>query len=575
MFITNENNKIIDTTVHTHISKADKTNVKELKNIDLTNSLKLLDTETFEYNYTKDIESIINLSSVTSHTSGDYTLSGRRLNHKGGFNAYIKGNSGVNDATMDINGIKGSLIFDLNDNNKIDVGSENLVVQDLFALDDNRDGILNEKDEFFDKLRVVLTDNNSENTMVKLSSVVNFINLEDYIDKSLAKVEKTFGRINAALQYIDPIYTHDKYNKSTVDGMFNQFANEDGWIEFNDDTAEFLAGLAYKKEDINGGQYLQKVNTQGIAYKLDETGEHGVNFYNGKDTFLTSHYATQGYRADSSPGFSSYMKSGEKDETSTNNVVRFSRTHKKNGLEDGVKFTTRDDVNYDNLLYVQKDRFDNIYNEYHKLEDTNANKREFRKYEKEFERITNLDFSKENLEKVKKEVDSGNLTDTFKDMDSLVAIKKDGKGGYILKFDTDRTVQVNDLYFNTDDFFKMKDGKRVSILFKEEVLKYDTNEDFTIDKQEMNFENFAYRDNGKLTTLKEAGVNLIKLHKDTQNIQFQLAFKDGLSKTVDTLYKVMDLSKQNKVNSAQELNEIINHPYQNRVQDSSETLHLA
>jgi len=554
MFITNDNNKIIDTTpMQARISKANNMNVKELKNIDLSNSKKLINPESFEYNYTKDIESITNIDNVISYSSGDYKPSGS----SNFFAAHLKSgfiNSGIDAAKMDINGIEGSLIFDLNDNNKIDVNSENLTIKSLFALDDNRDGILNGQDEYFNKLRVVFTDNNSKNTMVKLSSVTNFINLEDYINKSGIKYSKENGVINGALQYIDPVYTHDKYNTSTIDSTFNQFANEDGWLEFNDDTARFFATLAYKREDINGDAYLQKVNTQGIAYKLDETGEHGVNFYNGEGAFLQSYYGFNHYNADDRPGFSSYMK---------------------NGLEDGVKFTTRDDVNYDNLLYVQKDRFDNIYNEYHKLEDTNANKREFRKYEKEFERITNLDFSKENLEKVKKEVDSGNLTDTFKDMDSLVAIKKDGKGGYILKFDTDRTVQVNDLYFNTDDFFKMKDGKRVSILFKEEVLKYDTNEDFTIDKQEMNFENFAYRDNGKLTTLKEAGVNLIKLHKDTQNIQFQLAFKDGLSKTVDTLYKVMDLSKQNKVNSAQELNEIINHPYQNRVQDSSETLHLA
>jgi len=353
--------------------------------------------------------------------------------------------------------------------------------------------------------------------------------------------------------------------------MFDKYANEDGWLEFNDDTAEFLAGLAYKKEDINGGQYLQKVNTQGVAYKLKETVEHG----NGRHLFMNSHYATQNYRSDYSPGFSAYMKSGEKDETSTSNVARASIRGKKNGVEDGVKFTTLDDVNAENLQIVQKDRFDNIYNEYHKLEDTNANQREFRKYEKEFERITNLDFSKENLEKVKTEVDNGNLTDTFKDMDSLTAIKKDGKGGYILKFDTDRTVQVDDLYFNTDDFLKMDDGRRVSILFEEEVLGYDTNEDLVIDKKEMNFENFAYKDSGKLTTLKEAGVKLIKLHKDTEKVQFELAFEGGVSKTIDTLYKVMDLSKQNRVNSTEELNEIINHPYQNRVEDSSETLHLA
>jgi len=220
MFITNENNKIVDDIYYLRTSKFNNSRefniIQETKNIDTKQFGKPIDTETFEYQYTKDIESITNLSNVASHTSGDYSLVGSRLSDEAIFNANLKGSLGVNAATMDINGIEGSLIFDLNDNNKIDVNSENLIIRDLFALDDNRDGILNKDDEFFDKLRVVLTDNNSENTMVKLSSVVNFINLEDYIDKNIVKVGKSHGKINGALQYIDPVYTHDKYNTSTV-----------------------------------------------------------------------------------------------------------------------------------------------------------------------------------------------------------------------------------------------------------------------------------------------------------------------------------------------------------------------
>jgi len=553
MYITNTDNKIIYTGFknteleHTSLIESSKSEMEP----NIVNARALTSKETFEY--ALDIGQILQLGNVMSHSSGDY-ISRNRYNY--GDLEILKTPKflGGGGATMDISGIEGSLIFDLNDNNRIDYGGENLNIKSLFALDDNRDGVLDERDEYFDKLKIVFTDKNSENKMVELSSIVNFINLEDYIDEHKLKSYREKNLNNSGIQYIDPIYTHDKYNSSTVDSMIDKFANEDGWLEFNDDTAKFLANLAYKREDLDGNDYLQKVNTQGVAYKLDETGEHGVNFYNGKSAFLNSYYGNSYHHVDDLPGFSTYMKSGEENE---------------------VKFTTLDDVNAENLQFVQKDRFDNIYNEYHKLVDTNANQREFRKYEKEFERITNLDFSKENLEKVKTEVDKGNLTDTFKDMDSLVAIKKDGNGGYILKFDTDRTVQVDELYFNTDDFLRMEDGRRVSILFEEEVLEFDTNDDLVIDKQEMNFESFAYRDEGKLRTLKEAGVKLIELNKNTENIQFQLAFKDGLSKTVDTLYKVIDLSKQNRVSSVEELNAIINHPYQNRVEGNKETLHLA
>jgi len=434
MFITNENNKIINTGTFKN-TELKHTNITEPSKVEIESNIQsaraLTSKETFEY--ALDIEQIIQLSNVASHSSGDYVVSDR--NQYRSFKAALKHNT-FNFAKMDINGMEGSLIFDLNDNNRIDYGGENLNIKSLFALDDNRDGILDESDEYFDKLKIVFTDNNSENKMVKLSSVVNFINLEDYIDKSYVRSYKERGMNNSVLKYIDPIYTHDKYNSSTVDSMIDKFANEDGWLEFNDDTAVFMANLAYKKEDVNGGDYLQKVNTQSVAYKLNNIGENGGNAHNGKGGFLHSYYGDSYHHTDDLPGFSTYMKSTE---------------------ENGVKFTTLDDVNAENLNYVQKDRFDNIYNEYHKLIDTNANQREFRKYEKEFERITNLDFSKENLEKVKLEVDSGNLTDTFKDMDSLVAIKKDGNGGYILKFDTDVCVGNSsyDAFHPSVDAFKL------------------------------------------------------------------------------------------------------------------------
>ena len=55
---------------------------QETKNIGSIQLGKPIDAEILKYNnYTKDIESITNLSYVTSHTSGDYTLTGHKLLH--------------------------------------------------------------------------------------------------------------------------------------------------------------------------------------------------------------------------------------------------------------------------------------------------------------------------------------------------------------------------------------------------------------------------------------------------------------------------------------------------------------
>ena len=495
----------------------------------------------YSNDYSLDIQAIKNSNPVANYMSGDYNTNSRSSGYV--FLKYQIKSDGLFNATIDIDGITGSLIFDLNESDTIDALSENLNVMDLFALDDNRDGLLNEDDKYFDKLKVVITNQNSENVMVKLSSLVSFVNLEDYIDKD--KIPEHID--NQFLRYTDPRYSYDKYDKELLNDVFDELANEDGWIKLNKDTAPLFESLAYKRKNIEGDSYLQKINKHAVVYKPE------ANEFRIATGFNHYYSASQRGNPNKFSGFSSYMKSDTKN---------------------GVGFTSMSDVNGANLIAVQQDRFSNIYDAYNDLIDSGATKREFIKIEKEFERVTRLDFSKENLEKVKKEVDSGRLTDTFIDMDTIVGIKKDGNKGYMLLFDTKRLVRVDDLYFNTGDFLKMDGNKRVSILFEDEVLNFDFNEDFVIDANELNFETFSYKDDGRFKTLKEAGVKLIEIHKDTQKVQFELLFENGDKKGIDTLYKVIDLNKANKVNSSTELNEIINHPYQNRVENDSKTLYL-
>jgi len=491
--------------------------------------------------YSLDIQAIKNSNSTANYMSGDYNTNSRSSGYV--FLKFQVKSDGLFNATIDIDGVKGSLIFDLNESNTIDALSENLNVMDLFSLDDNRDGLLNEDDEYFDKLKVVMTNKNSENIMVNLSSLVSFINLEDYIDKD--KIPEHID--NQFLRYTDPRYSYDKYDKELLNDVFDELANEDGWIKLNKDTAPMFESLAYKRKNIEGDSYLQKINKHAVVYKPES------NKYRIATGFNQYYTASQEGNPNNFAGFSSYMKSDAKN---------------------GVGYTSMSDVNGANLIAVQQDRFSNIYKAYNDLLDSGATKREFIKIEKEFERITRLDFSKENLEKVKKEVDSGKLTDTFIDMDTIVGIKKDGNRGYLLLFDTKRVVRVDDLYFNTGDFLKMDGNKRVSSLFEDEVLDFDFNEDFVIDTNELNFESFSYKDDSRFKTLKEAGVKLIEIHKDTEKVRFELVFENGDKKGIDTLYKVIDLDKANKMNSANELNAFLNHPYQSKIKNKNEALYL-
>jgi len=384
---------------------------------------------------------------------------------------------------------------------------------------------------------------NSEHVVVKLSSLVSFVNLEDYIDKD--NITEHIG--NQFLRYTDARYSYDKYDKELLNDVFDELANENGWIKLNKDTAPMFEGLAYKRKNIDGDSYLQKINTHAVVYKPE------VNEYRIATGFNHYYSASQRGNPNKFAGFSSYMKTDAKN---------------------GVGYTSMSDVNGANLIAVQQDRFSNIYNAYYDLVDSGAPKRDFIKIEKEFERITRLDFSIDNLEKVKAEVDSGKLVDTFIDMDTIVGIKKDGNKGYLLLFDTKRVVRVDDLYFNTGDFLKLDGNKRVSILFEDEVLDFDFNENFVIDKNELNFESYSYKDNGSYKTLKEAGVKLIEIHKDTEKIQFELVFENGDKKGINTLYKITDLKKPNKINSADQLNEIINYPYQNKIDEKNKTLYF-
>jgi|GEM_PF-2967975 len=521
MLITNSQNQIVDFNIEK------KLEIKEVSIEEFNERRNNKDNSNLNFGlslipYNSKLNAIKN-NDYLSNNMRDLHYSNARLNI-----GLALENNGKDPATVNIKGIEGSLIFDLNQNSKIDSISENLDVGSLFALDSNRDGLLDSNDEYFDKLQIVMKDKNSEYKMVELSKLVSFVNLEDYVDKEKVKIVGKTDNVyvdNLFLEYIDPKYTYDRVSNRDLDGLFEDYADEDGWLRLDgeQDLRDIFKDLAYEKKDIDGNSYLQRFQSNYYEGNFDE------RFHDSIGSSFT-----------------------DKNSSAMNYLGKHS-------------------ANQQNLSETHKERFLNLYEEY--ISAINSNdplNNDNIALEREFERITNLDFSMENLEKVKASVDSGNFRDTFKDIDTIVGIKKDKDGSYLLEFDTGRTISVDELFSNTGDFLTMNGdkNKRVSITFDSEMAKLDSNSDNKIDEKEIDFENFAIKMDSKMQTLKEAGVKAINIYKENEKLLLELEFLDGETKGVDTFYKIMDLSKSTKIESQKELEAIVNHPYQNRLEDT-------
>jgi len=87
--------------------------------------------------------------------------------------------------------------------------------------------------------------------------------------------------------------------------------------------------------------------------------------------------------------------------------------------------------------------------------------------ESEFEKATGLEFSLENLERVKHafESDTSKAAAALKDTDSVIAMKLNKNGTITLKFDSGRELEVKEIYSDTGKLISKddKDSKRASI----------------------------------------------------------------------------------------------------------------
>lgn len=246
----------------------------------------------------------------------------------------------------------------------------------------------------------------------------------------------------------------------------------------------------------------------------------------------------------------------------TSYMQRFNYTEHKFNLTREYMLTDNH-TTYDPLESHLKSRLDEIYSEYHKELDKQSAKNSFlselkgggvpsysnvtlKNLEYEFEGLTGTQFSVENLERAKM-LSSDGVASTFKDQDFVVAMKAT-KDGYLLRFNTDREIEVDNLYIGSGGF-KSQDGfDRVSLpLEKNEILANKADD----------IDNLAIVANDKLTLLKDAGVKAVSIQRFKNDIILAfLEFEDGDKKPAENIYKVV-----RKVERESDLVKLQSHPY--------------
>ncbi|ASM37867.1 hypothetical protein CSPARA_0261 [Campylobacter sputorum bv. paraureolyticus LMG 11764] len=403
---------------------------------------------------------------------------------------------------------------EFDDNDKLGFGtfSSNSL---LFNFDSNGDGIVDANDKLFNKLKVRGYDINGNEKIAKLSDVMPSINLRDFINDDI---------INYNDKYIDEYnskYPHQKIDKSKLDyrlsynasnpytkfkaeyryemieekelnKFFEMYANEDGWVDltnnhnaiFNKNSA--FHNFAYMKKDLNGELSLSEFNPIFSDKKLD------------KD-FSYTNYQKQ--------NFMKFYDDYYKELNSHNkNIEWLSKNLKDYDVKDA-------DIYIDKLKDIKSPYLIAMENE--------------------FKEATGLDFSLENLNKVKQafDINKTKTANALKDTDSVVAMKLNKNGSITLKFNSGRQIVVNELYSDTGKLLGDKDTQ-VSVNLKAKNMNEDELNLLVSTKSDsigIKTENNRYQ------TLKDLGVKSIK---KLSNNKFILYLQDNTFITTKELYNI-------------------------------------
>ncbi|WP_149718091.1 response regulator, partial [Campylobacter concisus] len=404
----------------------------------------------------------------------------------------------------------------------------------LFSFDSNNDGVLDQKDILFDKLKVRGYDKDGNEKIANLSDVMPRVDLRQFISTNIInhnQIEREELNRKAMITnnpdlYVDTKdidYRHsyyasdpntlfaaenryEKIEKNDINNFFKKYAQNDGWVDlrhnniFGKDSS--FKNFAYLKVGFDDTARLSEFNPiiePSKDYKKDENFSY-TKFQ--KDSFMKFY---KDYNAE----FDAYNKMIE-------------------NLGDSLKkFEENSDA------YISK------------LEKTKSAK--MIAMENEFKQATGLEFSISNLKKVKKAFITNEATAaaSLQDSDSVIAMKLNKDGTIRLKFDSGREIDVKELYNDT--------GKLNTSSELKTSINLEAKEMNNVQLNSLDFKDIGFMQGDKIVSLKDAGAIAIANLSNKFESKFLISLNNGKSISTREIYNISYL--ENDLKSKEKIDE--------------------
>lgn len=404
----------------------------------------------------------------------------------------------------------------------------------LFSFDSNNDGVLDQKDILFDKLKVRGYDKDGNEKIANLSDVMPRVDLRQFISTNVInhnQIEREELNRKATITnnpdlYVDTKdidYRHsyyasdpntlfaaenryEKIEKNDINNFFKKYAQNDGWVDlrhnniFGKDSS--FKNFAYLKVGFDDTARLSEFNPiiePDKDYKKDENFSY-TKFQ--KDSFMKFY---KDYNAE----FDAYNKMIE-------------------NLGDSLKkFEENSDA------YISK------------LEKTKSAK--MIAMENEFKQVTGLEFSISNLKKVKKAFITNEATAaaSLQDSDSVIAMKLNKDGTIRLKFDSGREIDVKELYNDTGKLNTSSELKTSINLGAKDMNNVQLNS--------LDFKDIGFMQGDKIVSLKDAGAIAIANLSNKFESKFLISLNNGKSISTREIYNISYL--ENDLKSKEKIDE--------------------
>ena len=404
----------------------------------------------------------------------------------------------------------------------------------LFSFDSNNDGVLDQKDILFDKLKVRGYDKDGNEKIANLSDVMPRVDLRQFISTNVInhnQIEREELNRKATITNNSDLYVdtkdidyrhsyyasdpntlfaaenrYEKIEKNDINNFFKKYAQNDGWVDlrhnniFGKDSS--FKNFAYLKVGFDDTARLSEFNPiiePDKDYKKDENFSY-TKFQ--KDSFMKFY---KDYNAE----FDAYNKMIE---NLGNNLKKF-------------------EENAD--AYISK------------LEKTKSAK--MIAMENEFKQATGLEFSISNLKKVKKAFITNEATAaaSLQDSDSVIAMKLNKDGTIRLKFDSGREIDVKELYNDT--------GKLNTSSELKTSINLEAKEMNNVQLNSLDFKDIGFMQGDKIVSLKDAGAIAIANLSNKFESKFLISLNNGKSISTREIYNISYL--ENDLKSKEKIDE--------------------